>query len=81
MTVDEELEELRALFALQETRMTEAIEAWRVAHPGHDNVIPDLGKLLVWLLSERKGVGKCPTPDTCLFYERCIANFPLADDE
>jgi len=25
--------------------------------------------------------GDCQTPSMCLFYERCIASFPLTDDE
>lgn len=46
-------EELERLFALQQTRMGEATEAWREATGKHD-VLPDLGDLLAWLLSTRE---------------------------
>jgi hypothetical protein len=38
------------LFDLQWKRMGEATTAWRAAHPGKDDVQPDLGTLLTWLL-------------------------------
>lgn len=47
-----ELEELRALIELQHTRTMEADELWRRAHPGNEDVIPDLGELVGWLLRE-----------------------------
>jgi hypothetical protein len=46
--------EHEALRDLQWTRMQEAIEHWQMAHPGNDHVWPDLGKLLTWLLEDRK---------------------------
>ena len=45
--------ELDALFDLQWKRMGEATKAWQEAHPGKDDVWPDLGDLLTWLLEER----------------------------
>jgi len=42
--------ELEALFALQQTRMAEATEAWHKATGKHD-VLPDLGDLLAWLMT------------------------------
>lgn len=50
----DESQELVRLFELQQTRMTEATLAWRLAHPGNDDVLPDLGDVLTWLLKERK---------------------------
>lgn len=44
--------ELRALFDLQRTRMTEATTAWQKAHPDKAHILPDLGRLLEWLLAE-----------------------------
>ena len=44
-----EAAELHALFALQQTRMTEAVEAWRKA-TGKYGFLPDLGDLLAWLM-------------------------------
>jgi len=42
--------ELEALFALQQTRMAEATEAWHKATGKHD-VLPNLGDLLAWLMT------------------------------
>ena len=42
--------ELEALFALQQTRMTEAIHIWQEA-TGKQDVLPDLGDLLAWLMA------------------------------
>jgi len=42
--------ELEALFALQRTRMAEAIRAWQEA-TGKQDVLPDLGDLLAWLMA------------------------------
>lgn len=50
----EEVKETRSLFDLQWTRMREATKAWQAAHPGNDNVWPDLGDLLTWLLEQRQ---------------------------
>lgn len=44
--------ELNALFDLQYKRTTEATKAWRKANPDNDNVLPDLGNLLEWMLKE-----------------------------
>lgn len=49
-----EVEEYERLFALQQTRMGKATKMWRKAHPGQENVSPDLGKLLEWLMAEAK---------------------------
>jgi hypothetical protein len=46
----EENESLQALFRLQHTRIIEAEKLWRAAHPGNDNVLPDLGDLLKWFI-------------------------------
>ena len=43
---------LQALFDLQRTHMTEAIAAWQKSHAHQSDIIPDLGKLLEWLLFE-----------------------------
>ena len=48
------VDELEALFELQHTRTVEATALWRKAHPGNDMVLPDLGKLVGWLLEERE---------------------------
>jgi hypothetical protein len=48
-----EVQELDQLFELQHTRTVEADKLWREAHPGNDFVIPDLGRLVEWLLEER----------------------------
>jgi hypothetical protein len=45
--------ELEALFDLQRTRMAPATEAWQAA-TGRHGTLPDLGRLLDWLLGERK---------------------------
>lgn len=51
-----EIIDLRALFDLQQTRMVEATEAWRAESPAErENVLPDLGDLLVWLMSRAEG--------------------------
>ncbi len=54
----EELDQLNELFDLQQTRMSTASEAWRAAHPGMENVLPDLGELLQWMLDERVAAEK-----------------------
>lgn len=41
--------ELNALFDLQHTRMAEATQLWR-RETGRENVSPDLGRLLEWLM-------------------------------
>lgn len=46
--------ELEALFELQHLRSVEADEMWRRAHPGNDNIIPDLGDLLEWLMEGKR---------------------------
>jgi hypothetical protein len=42
--------ELESLFALQQTRMAEATSAWQQATG--ETGLPDLGRLLTWLLAE-----------------------------
>jgi hypothetical protein len=42
---------LQRLFDQQWKRSREAGELWRQAHPGNDDVSPDLGELLTWLMS------------------------------
>jgi hypothetical protein len=49
-----EILELDRLFEIQHRRTVEADQLWREAHPGNDHVIPDLGRLVEWLLAERK---------------------------
>ena len=49
----DELQEYEELFQLQETRMTEAVKRWRQENPGNDLTVPDLGKLLTWLLEKK----------------------------
>ena len=46
---DARLAELEALFALQKTRMAEATRMWQEA-TGKQDVLPDLGDLLAWLM-------------------------------
>jgi hypothetical protein len=48
-TAEARIAELEALFALQQTRMTEATRAWQEA-TGKRDVLPDLGDLLAWLM-------------------------------
>jgi hypothetical protein len=48
----DEAAELRAIFNLQRTRMADATEWWRIAHPGEGKASPDLGDLLGWLMDE-----------------------------
>ena len=48
-----EAAELQALFGLQRTRMDAARALWQEAHPEKENVCPDLGDLLAWLIEER----------------------------
>jgi hypothetical protein len=43
--------ELESLFELQHTRDQEAVAMWRAGTGRHD-VLPDLGDLLAWLMSE-----------------------------
>jgi len=55
MTEDErqELHDLRALFALQQTRMREATARWRAEDPEARALVwPDLGALLEWLMND-----------------------------
>ena len=47
-----DLADLQALFDLQHTRSIQADELWRAAHPGNEHVIPDLGRLLEWMMGE-----------------------------
>ena len=44
--------ELEHLYKLQSLRMVEATRRWRIAHPGKEGILPDLGELLYWLLEE-----------------------------
>lgn len=44
--------EMNSLFELQWTRMREATDLWRHHNPGNDLVMPDLGKLLTWLMEQ-----------------------------
>lgn len=47
-----EVEDYRALLALQWTRMVEATELWRQEDPvARALVMPDLGELLAWLMA------------------------------
>ncbi len=51
---EEERDDLRALFDLQQTRMTRATDLWRQEAPverGH--ILPDLGVLLEWLMARK----------------------------
>jgi len=48
-----ERDELQDLFDLQHTRTEKADELWRQAHPSDTFIIPDLGKLIDWLLEQR----------------------------
>jgi hypothetical protein len=82
-TLLEDSAELERLFELQRTRSAEATALWRAAHPGNDNVIPDLDELLTWLMSRPTGK---PLPcghavltigcETCLGWARAM---PLPD--
>lgn len=46
--------ELQSLFDAQWKRSREADKLWQAAHPDQGTVWPDLGKLLGWLMDERK---------------------------
>lgn len=48
----EENEEINALLLNQRARVDVATKLWREANPGNDNVLPDLGKLVQWLMDE-----------------------------
>jgi hypothetical protein len=48
-----EAAELQSLFDLQRKRMDAARALWQQAHPDKENVWPDLGDLLAWLMQER----------------------------
>jgi len=41
-------------FDLQRSRMKRATQMWRKANPGNEMVLPDLGRLLEWLLKEAR---------------------------
>lgn len=45
-----EATEHRRLFELQHRRTQAAERLWREAHPGNDDVYPDLGELIGWML-------------------------------
>ncbi len=47
---ERERDELQALIDMQHERVVEANRLWREAHPGNDLVMPDLGRLIDWLL-------------------------------
>ncbi len=49
-----EVTDLKALFDLQYTRMAEATALWRLAHPGNDDIAPDLGALITWLMGRAR---------------------------
>jgi hypothetical protein len=70
----QEIAELRALFAMQSQRMTEATARWHAEDPdARSLILPDLGDLLRWLMDDadraRSGlrfIGRCgnePEPD------------------
>lgn len=63
---DRELQELRALFALQWTRMSAATARWRAEDPAaRAAVLPDLGVLLDWLMAAADRHGPyCPGTPT-----------------
>jgi len=42
--------QLQAIFDLQHSRTTKADQLWREAHPDSNIDIPDLGKLIDWLI-------------------------------
>lgn len=45
---------MQRLLDLQQTRMTEAVSFWHENHPGKENILPDLGDLLHWLIEKSK---------------------------
>jgi hypothetical protein len=49
-----EMRDMQALFDIQHTRMKEAVDVWRNENPGNELVLPDLGKLLEWMLGEMR---------------------------
>lgn len=49
--LQEDLRDYEALFSLQTSRMQRATKVWQL-ETGHPDVLPDLGKLLDWLLSK-----------------------------
>ena len=48
---EEEVKELQAVFDLQQTRMGKGTKMWRIA-TGKNDVLPDLGDLLDWLMDQ-----------------------------
>jgi hypothetical protein len=44
---------LNALFDMQHGRVREAEQLWRDNNPGNELVMPDLGKLVQWLVDDR----------------------------
>jgi hypothetical protein len=45
---------LNALFDMQHGRVREAEQLWRDNNPGNEMVMPDLGKLVQWLMDDRE---------------------------
>ena len=50
--IREENRDLNRLFQMQHKRVFHADNLWREAHPGNENVIPDLGELVEWLVKK-----------------------------
>lgn len=48
----DELRDMEAAFDDVLSADMSAVIAWRAAHPGNNNVLPDMAKLLEWLVSE-----------------------------
>lgn len=71
-----ERDDLQRLFDLQHTRMVEATHAWRAANPGNDNVLPDLGKLLAWLLKERREAQEAIVVMKGALGDNCVYHWP-----
>ena len=53
--------ELQSLFDLQHRRSQEAIQLWQTA-TGEHNMVPDLGRLLDWLMNQTGLVGRRNEP-------------------
>ena len=47
---ERERDDAQALLNMQHSRVVTATRLWREAHPGNDLVMPDLGRLIDWLL-------------------------------
>lgn len=73
---EEEAAELSKIFELQWKADQRAIDAWRAAHPGSALVLPDRGRLVLWLL-EKAEQDRPQTPGDRLGWRDLLAGTAL----